>query len=147
MKPAMARHSALLLWSLTALFLLRVLGQMIQYWHPQTWLPAFGAFQGSGLPYWLLLSVQLLILAAMIRYAWRVQTGRLRATHRTGVTLLWLGGIYMAGSLMRLAVGLAIPSAPAWFSTWIPAWFHVVLAGYVLTLASCHRPPASSVTS
>jgi hypothetical protein len=147
MRQAMAKHSVLLLWSLTALFMMRVLGQMIQHWHPQTWLPAFDAFQGSGLPYWLLLSVQLLILAAMIRYAWQVQTGTLHATPRTGVTLLWLGGIYMVGSLTRLAVGIAIPSAPAWFSTWIPACLHVVLAGYVLTLASCHRPSASRVTS
>lgn len=53
-----------------------------------------------------------------------------------GRVLLWIGGLYMAGSLLRIAVGLVVPGAPAWFSTWIPALFHVVLAGYVLTLAT-----------
>ena len=49
----------------------------------------------------------------------------------------------MAGSLLRIAVGIAVPAAPAWFSTWIPALFHLVLAGYVLTLATCRgRSPA-----
>lgn len=55
---------------------------------------------------------------------------------RGGRMLLWLGGFYMAGSLARIVVGLAVPAAHPWFSTWIPAAFHVVLAGYVLALAS-----------
>ena len=52
--------------------------------------------------------------------------------------LLWIGGLYLAGSLLRIAVGLAVPAAHPWFSTWIPAAFHVVLAGYVLALARVH---------
>jgi len=42
-------------------------------------------------------------------------------------------------SVGRIVVGLSVPAAPAWFSTWIPAVFHVVLAAYVLTLAHYHR--------
>jgi hypothetical protein len=60
---------------------------------------------------------------------------------KRGRVLLWIGGIYMVGSLLRIAVGLAVPGASAWFSTWIPALFHVVLAGYVLALA---RPRGKS---
>ncbi|MDB5802156.1 MAG: hypothetical protein JWL63_3095 [Rhodocyclales bacterium] len=41
----------------------------------------------------------------------------------------------MGGSIWRLVVGLAIPEASAWFSAWIPAVFHVLLASFVLTLA------------
>lgn len=128
----------ILLWVFTLLFMMRVLGQAIQRWLPQPYLPRFESFQGSGLPYWLLLSAQVLILAVMVRYAWRVQTGRLARSRRAGIALSWFGGLYMAGSLGRIIVGLGVPSAPAWFSAWIPAVFHVVLAGYVLTLASCH---------
>ena len=77
----------------------------------------------------MLLASQVLILGAMIFCNLRRPKG--------SPVLLWIGGIYMAGSLLRIAVGLAVPGAPAWFSTWIPALFHVVLAGYVLTLARC----------
>jgi hypothetical protein len=44
----------------------------------------------------------------------------------------------MGGSLARLAVGLVFDQAPAWFTAWIPGAFHVVLAAFVLTLASYH---------
>jgi hypothetical protein len=75
----------------------------------------------------------------MIRASHGVQTGILIPSHRTGLALAWFGWIYMTGSLIRIAIGLAMPDAPAWFSTWIPAFFHVVLAGFVLILSSYHR--------
>lgn len=133
------RHYSTLLWLLTGLFAMRVAGQAIQRWLPQPFLPSFHAFQGSSLPYWGLLSAQLLILGAMMRTAWRIQMSKLAPSRRAGTVLSWIGGVYMAGSLGRIVVGLAVPGAPAWFSTWIPAMFHVVLAGFVLTLALYHR--------
>jgi len=120
--------STFLLWFLTFLFSLRVAGQAIQRWAAQPFLPPFDAFQGSNLPYPALLASQVLILGGMIFCNLRSPKG--------GRVLLWIGSLYMAGSLLRIAVGLAVPGAPAWFSTWIPALFHVVLAGYVLTLAT-----------
>ena len=113
---------------LTLLFSLRVAGQAIQHWAPQPYLPPFDAFQGSNLPYPVLLGSQLLILGLMVFCNLRPPNG--------GSVLLWIGGLYMAGSLLRIAVGIAVPDASAWFSTWIPALFHVVLAGYVLALAT-----------
>lgn len=139
--PASARNRlyATLLWTLTILFAVRVLGQAVQRWVPQPFLPPFHAFQGSGLPYWLLLSAQVVILAVMVRCSGRVQAGVLPPGRRTITLLAWLGWIYMAASLGRIAVGLAVPDAPAWFSTWIPALFHIVLAGFVLCLHYCFR--------
>ena len=133
------RNYAAWLWLFSILFALRVLGQALQLWLPQPYLPPFRAFQGSGLPYWLLLSAQLAILAVMARLAWRAQRGILQPGPRMGRILTWAGGIYMCGSLARIAVGLFVPGAPAWFSTWIPAIFHVVLAAFVLTLAAFHQ--------
>jgi hypothetical protein len=130
---------AALLWLLTILFALRVFGQLLQLWAPQASLPPFDSFQGSNLPYWLLLSVQLLILVVMTVVCRRVQTGSLAPSARTGTVLTWAGWIYMTVSVGRIVVGLSWPAAPAWFSTWIPAVFHVVLAAYVLTLAYYHR--------
>jgi hypothetical protein len=133
----MGRHLALMAL-LTGLFALRVAGQAVQFWMPQAFLPAFAAFQGSNLSYPTLLLAQLLILALMLRTCLRIGSGRSMPDRRVGHGLAWFGGIYMAGSVARIAVGIAVPSAPAWFSTWIPAFFHLVLAGFVLTAAHYH---------
>jgi hypothetical protein len=134
-----ARKYPALLWLLSFLFALRVLGQALQRWLPQPFLPPFNAFQGSGLPYWLLLSAQILILGLMIHTSRGVQTGSLIARHRTSIVWACIGWLYLTGSLARIAIGLALPDAHAWFSSWIPAFFHIVLAGFVLTLAYYHR--------
>jgi hypothetical protein len=130
---------AALLWLLTMAFAMRVFVQAVQRWAPQPLLPPFDAFQGSNLPYWLLLSVQLAILVVMAIVCRRVQTGSLAPSARAGTVLTWAGWTYMAVSVGRIVVGVSWPAAPAWFSTWIPAVFHVVLAAYVLTLAYYHR--------
>lgn len=129
---------SILFWLLSILFALRVLGQVIQFWLPQPFLPAFEKFQGSSLVYPLLLSVQLVILGLMLRTSWRAQTGTFVNSRRSGRIWLWFGSIYMTGSLLRIGVGLTIPDAAPWFRAWIPAFFHVVLAGFVLTLAAYH---------
>jgi len=129
------RYHPLLLWLFTSLFALRVIGQAVQRWSPQPWLPGFGAFQGSSLPYWFLLATQLVILTLMAYFALRLETRSERASR----ILFWLGGIYMLGSLARIGVGLAIADAPPWFRAWIPSVFHVILAAYVLTLADYHH--------
>ena len=134
-----AARCAALLWAFSFLFAVRVLGQALQRWAPQSFLPSFGEFQGSALPYWFLLSAQVLILAAMTLISWRVQAGMLAPSPRVASVLAWAGGIYMTVSLARIAVGLAVPAAPDWFRTWIPAVYHVVLAGFVLTLGVYHR--------
>lgn len=123
---------------LTGLFGLRVAGQAVQFWMPQSFLPAFDAFQGSNLGYSTLLLLQLLIFALMLRTCLRVGTGISVPDRRFGRGLAWFGGIYMVGSVIRIAVGIAATSAPAWFSAWIPAFFHLVLAGFVLTAAHYH---------
>jgi hypothetical protein len=126
---------AALLWALTMLFALRVLGQAIQRWLPQPYLPPFGMFQGSGLQYAVLLSAQLTILGLMIRAAWRVGSGTLHPSPGQLKALTGFGALYMAGSVLRIIIGLAVPTASNWFKAWIPAFFHLVLAGFVITLA------------
>ena len=126
-----------MLWLLSLLFALRVLSQAIQFWTTVPWLPGFESFQGSGLPYWALLLAQALILTFVVGQAWRLQRGMVRPRGDRGSVLLWLGGMYLAGSLGRIAVGL-VPGASGWFRAWIPGAFHVVLAGYVLTLGAYH---------
>jgi hypothetical protein len=136
-----------LLFACTFLFLMRVLGQLIQWQAPLPYLPPFASFQGSSLPYWLLLSLQVLILATMSRYAWLVHAGRLRPNKKAGRILMWCGGFYMIGSVARIVIGITVPTAAAWFSALIPSMFHIVLAGYVIALAFYHWQPAWRQTS
>jgi hypothetical protein len=132
------RFYALILASLCALFALRVAGQAVQRWAPRSFLPPFEAFQGSHLPYWMLLSIQLVLLILMTGVTSRVNGGALPKSARAGQLLGWIGGLYMAGSVGRIAVGLFIDQAPAWFTAWIPGFFHLVLAGFILALSAYH---------
>jgi len=127
-----------LLWVLTAAFFLRISAQALQYGFPQPFLPPFDDFQGINLPYAVLLASQLLILGAMLYNCVKLQANALQPSRRIGHVLLWFGSVYMAGSVLRLLVGVAMPAALVWFRAWIPAVFHIVLAGFVLTLASYH---------
>ena len=137
------RFFSRILATFAGLFALRILAQALQRWAPVPFLPPFEAFQGSNMPYALLLSIQLAILAMMVGITSRVHWGALRKNARSGRVLVWLGGLYLVGSLARLGVGLAMPEAGAWMRASIPAFFHVVLAAFVLTLAAYHaRRPA-----
>lgn len=123
---------------LAGLFACRVAGQLVQRFLPQPALPAFEQWQGSPLPYSLLLASQVVIFGAMacaIHGAW---LGTMRSSLGRARTCAWLGGIYMAGAAGRLAVGLFVPGSPAWFSAWISAGFHVILAAFVLALWGYH---------
>ena len=129
----------LVLWLLVAAFAGRVAGQAIQQVAPVDFLPDFGTFQGSRLPYWALLSTQIAILGTMIVVTARIQRGTLRPSARVGRILGRLGALYLGVSVVRIVIGLALPQAPAWFSTWVPAIFHLVLASWVLLVAVWHR--------
>jgi uncharacterized protein len=128
----------ILLWLLTALFAARVAGQAIQRWAPIALLPPDHAFQGSSLPYPFLLSAQIVILVAMGYASWRASHGQLKPSRRWAVFLGAAGALYMTVALGRIAVGALAPTAPAWFRAWIPAFFHAVLASYVLALSAFH---------
>ena len=124
------------LW--TALFSLRVAGQALQALQPPPWLPAFDAWQGSSLAYAFLLPIQIAILAGMLSTSWRAWAGTMVPRRRARRWLGVLGGLYMAGSVGRLAIGLAARAPAPWFKAWIPASFHIVLAAFVLTCAAYH---------
>ena len=128
------RKWAAAMWLATGLFSLRVIGQAVQRWFPVSPLPPFSEWQGSATPYPLLLAIQVAIVAAMGRASYRAWTG---STWSRGATqwAAWLGALYMLGAITRLAIGLSIEDAPAWFRAWISGVFHVVLAGFVLALA------------
>lgn len=126
-----------LLWSLTALFAFRVAAQLLQYASPIASLPPFEAWQGSGLSYPVLLASQLVILIVMVAGANRIAR-RVRPARRIGIWLLALGTVYFVVMALRLVLGLTGLADVAWFAKLLPAFFHLVLAGYILTLGHYH---------
>jgi hypothetical protein len=133
-----SRPYAVICGGLAGAFAARVLGQAMQSILPQPFLPPAASFHGSALPYPVLLASQLVILWLMVAATHRLHHGFVEPTRRAGLLLASFGGAYMAVAGVRILIGLAVAAAPAWFSAWIPAAFHVVLAAFVLTLAAYH---------
>jgi hypothetical protein len=131
-----AGHVALL-WCLTALFACRVVAQLVQFATPVAALPGFEAWQGGSLSYPVLLASQLAILMIMVRVSSRVSRG-VRRVRRVSVWLLAIGSIYFVTMAARLVLGLTVLGHLPWFAKPLPALFHLVLAGFVLTLGHYH---------
>ena len=126
------------LWTLSSLFFLRVIGQLIQYLNAVEWLPRLEVWQGSSLPYGFLLCIQLIILAVMIRITHQHASGRVQKNAVKGKWLLASGALYFFSMTARLVIGLANLSMHPWFHKPLPAFFHLVLATFVLLLAAFH---------
>ena len=129
------RHRYFLLMLLFAgLFVFRVLAQLTQAIHPVSFLPPFQAWHGATLPYPLLGALQVGIIVVLVNVLWRVRTDII--SHRPWKYRVWfaLGGIYFASMAVRLFAGLTFLADHPWFSKSLPAFFHVVLAIFILIL-------------
>ena len=127
-----------LLWTLLALFVLRVAGQaMVAFWGVP-WLPPMERWYSGLMPYPLLLPAQLAIIVLMAKICSDFTRGRgffVRPRRFFAGPCLWFGWIYLAVMLVRLPIQLHLkPDAPL-----IPIPFHWVLASFVIAVGSWHR--------
>lgn len=130
------RRYAAALALLVVLFASRVAAQLLQSVAPVPWLPASADFQGSALPYPVLLGAQLAILVAMGSCVTKVaRTTRARDT-ACARRLRTLGIVYASGTGLRVAIGLTLPTAGPWFQAWISSAFHLVLATFLIVFAA-----------
>ena len=128
-----------LVWStagLSLLFLARVASQAVQNWAPVSFLPPFDDFQGSGLPYPVLLAAQIAILVLLVVVVARMHRGKSLISRRLILPVIVAGGVYFAVMAVRLVLGLSVLSHSGWFSTWIPTVFHLVLASLMMMIAA-----------
>jgi sterol desaturase/sphingolipid hydroxylase (fatty acid hydroxylase superfamily) len=130
---------AALLVSLAVLFLVRVMAQLVQWATPSVLLPPFEAWQGSGLPYPVLLAAQVTILAAMLWAIRRRHAGLRVFAPRLAGPALWFAVAYFLAMLARLAAGFTLLSDVAWFAGTLPAYFHLVLASFLLAALAGDR--------
>ncbi len=127
-------HQRYLPWmvALAALFVLRVLAQAVQWAGPVPFLPPFDTWQGSGLPYPALLASQVVIIVLLARALVVVRSGSIRPASWKHRACFVLGGAYFAAMAFRLVAGLTFFSDVGWFAESLPAFFHLVLATFVL---------------
>lgn len=126
------------LWLLLALFCFRVVAQLAALAGVPSFLPSFEAWHSGVVPYWLLLSVQVLIIIVLAWTAWRFTRGDVRARPGLGWWLVGFGSIYFAVMLVRLALGLTVYTSHPWFGKLLPTLFHLVLASFLLVVGCFH---------
>ena len=122
------------LLGLAGLFLLRVLAQLLQAVQPISFLPPFQAWHGAVLPYPLLVISQVFIILVLATIVMRVKTDAINPSRWKYRACFTLGGIYFTFMAFRLIAGLTFLGEHPWFSKHLPAFFHVVLAIFVLLL-------------
>ena len=126
------------LWLLTGLFALRVAAQPAALIFDEGVLPPFDSWHGGVLPYPVLLLTQLLILGWLARTAWRFGAAAVAPNRSAGRLLLIFGGLYFAVMSLRLLLGATVLGGVRWFASPLPAFFHLVLAMYLLLVGYFH---------
>ena len=117
---------------LLLLFFFRVVAQFGQWIHPVDFLPPFDDWQSGVLPYPMLLTGQILVMAVLLRIVVSHSMGRAMARRWLGIALLAGGGVYFAVMCFRLLASMTFAAADSWLGATIPAFFHVVLACFAL---------------
>ena len=119
---------------LAGLFALRVAGQLVQAVYEVPFLPPFEEWQGLATPYAVLLSVQavVIVVAAVVLRRVRADSMAPRRWKYQGCYVV--GGVYFAVMAFRLTAGQTFLTEYDWFAKWLPAFFHLVLASFLLLL-------------
>jgi hypothetical protein len=137
--PVESRPAAAYLGLFTALFLFRVVGQVIVRLGRPRWLPP--TEQWNLTPYHLLLPTQIAILALL---AWidvdfaRAHGFWTEPRPALGRAVLWFALAYASAMALRYAVQMGRRPDRRWFGGAIPIVFHGVLAGYLFVFGSYH---------
>lgn len=118
--------------ALSVVFLLRVAGQAIQRWFPVEFLPPFEAWQGSGLPYSVLLACQIVTLALLTSTIRGMVRQRRVLSATASRCVVVIGFVYFSGMGLRLILGVTLFDGNRWFTAWISAALHLDLAAIVI---------------
>ncbi len=133
---------SLVLRALSAAFGLRVLGQALVMRRSLRWLPPMEQWQSGILPYPALLASQLAILGTQIAVIRRVP--EFSGGSRLAGPLRWFGRLYAGTMVVRYIVSMARHPERRPFGKTIPIVFHLVLATWVMVLASLLRTGAGA---
>lgn len=133
------RFAGWFLWLYSALFLVRVVGQLVVRSRQPSWLPPME--QWNLTPYRLLLPTQLLILGVMgwTDASFTAERGP-PVTPRPSLGWVVLGfvAVYATSMVIRYVVRMTRRPGQRWFGGTIPIVFHIVLAAYLTILGAYH---------
>ena len=111
---------------------LRVFAQLIQAIYPLPFIPPFQAWHGAVMPYPVLVVSQFVVVLVMVAVLLRVKADTVVPRRWKYWFCFSLGGLYFSFMAFRLLAGLTFLSNHPWFSKSLPAFFHVVLASFIL---------------
>jgi hypothetical protein len=137
-QPIQNRAYVTVLSVLLAAFVLRVLAQLVQFYSNVPWLPPFSAWAAGGLPYPVLVGLQIFIIAIAVDAIRKLARGALPAQRKWAYFLLGAGAVYVVIMAIRLVAGLTILAEVPWFAAALPAVFHLVLASFLLAIGHYH---------
>ena len=123
----------------TALFCLRVGGQLVVATRAPSWLPPMR--QWNLVPYRLLLPIQLVFVGVMVWLLVDFIRGSGAATEPApslGRFLIAFSVVYAAAIVVRYVVRMWRRPAERWFGGTIPIVFHWVLAAFLLVFGTYH---------
>jgi uncharacterized protein len=81
-----------------------------------------------------LLGSQLIIIATVLAVIMHIQSGHYVCHSGRGKILLLSGGIYFTLMCLRFVLSITVLGSHPWFGATLPALFHMILAGFLLTL-------------
>jgi hypothetical protein len=129
----------LILWSLTILFFLRVIGQFLVAFFNVTFLPPMPNWYSGLLPYPILLPTQILIILLQLKINNDFSRNKgffIKPRRKLGMFLQWFSYAYAGIMAIRYVITMYLYPERRWFGEGtIPIIFHFVLAGYLFTLA------------
>jgi hypothetical protein len=119
---------------LTLLFALRVLGQALVVFFTVGWLPATEHWFSGVIRYPILLGIQVVMLAVMVKIAFDILRGRgFFSEPRPGFSRLMVAcsTFYAVSMVLRYALTMTYRPEMRWFGGTIPIIFHFVLAAFL----------------
>jgi hypothetical protein len=140
------KRGAALLWLLTGLFALRVVGQALVAFLHVGFLPPMSAWYSGLVPYPVLLPAQLAMLGLMGKVNVDLTAGAgMFATPRArlGRGLRGFALIYFLAMVGRYVVTMTLQPEQRWLGGTIPIVFHWVLAAYVFVWGGLTMAPAA----
>lgn len=126
------------LFGLSALFFLRVLGQLLVSRGRAKFLPPMEQWQSGILPYPALLSAQVAILGLQTSIEVQAALGEgalVNPRPRLARVLRPLSVVYFCSMPLRYVISMKRYPERRWFAKTIPIWFHCVLATYLFLWA------------
>lgn len=127
--------AAIVLVILLALFIARVLGQILVVLAQPAWLPPMKDWYSGLLPYRWLLPAQIAIIALMVVMIRQVAVGA-SSNRALATSLLAFAAVYVAAMAVRLVILRRTHPEYRWYEGgMIPILFHWVLAAFLATYA------------